>query len=281
MLYEYSTFQLKSSAIGQVYRMHVALPRYGVASGTRLPVAYVLDGDSIFGFAAGSMLFSGNDLLARDLSQAIIVGIGYDDPNQMGVLRVRDYTPGGAVDEWFAELYKNSPHGRTAEHGGADAFIEFIQDKLHPEVEKRYPVDGEKCALMGHSFGGLFSLYCFIKRIDLFDRYWIGSPGIIGQGRYLLRNLEEALGNGFGIPIRVFQTLGARERTGTINVAHGVEMYQEVAATYDSIDAIMNACNDPNLDYASHEFDDETHSSVIPAAFNRAYRYLMRTPEIT
>lgn len=277
MLYRYDTFDLQADGIDQTYTVHVAIPEYGVERGSTFPVVYILDADATFGFAASTMLYSSNDLLEPGISRAIVVGIGYKNPHQMGILRVRDMTPVDSIDEWFAQQYEHSPHKRVAEHGGADAFLSFIQDELHSEIERRYPTDGTTCALMGHSFGGLFALYAFIRQSNLFDRYWIGSPGIIGRGRYLFADLNEVLTEGLNRPIRVCMTLGERERTDLISGSPHVQMYQEVAASYDAINELYSRTSNDNLDYLSHEFRDETHSGVIASALNRAYRFLMRS----
>ena len=276
-MFGYETFDLKAKHIDQVFRMQVALPvAYEMDPEAQFPIVYVTDGDLSFGLAATCSMLTTTDLIEPGVSPAIIVGIGYDKPWQMGVLRVRDFTPENSVDDWFADAYIELA-GRRPESGGADAFIDFLVDELHPEVLSRYRIAGDTAALMGDSYGGLFTFYNLLRGTSLFDRLWLGSPGVLGCGRYLLDQLPERLAVGLNRPTRVYASLGELERTGSIGGALAEEIYQDIASSYAVIDAALSACDDPNLCYASKEFEGETHSSVVPAAFCRAYRFLMRS----
>ena len=129
---------------------------------------------------------------------------------------------------------------------------------------------------MGHSLGGLFAFYAFLKQLPLFDRYWLGSPGDLPRGRYLLDELARVLAGGIEKPTRVYLTLGELERDGSFDPVSSEGTVLEPAGDYEAIKAQFSACSDPNLRFGAKEFDDETHTSVIPAAFSRAYRFLMR-----
>ncbi|MDP6810388.1 MAG: alpha/beta hydrolase-fold protein [Pseudomonadales bacterium] len=275
-MFEYETFDLKAKHIDQVFRIQIAYPvTYNLDPEAQFPVMYVTDGDLSFGLGATCMMLGSMDLIEPGVSPAIIVGVGYDDPSQMSVLRVRDFTPENSVDDWFADSYIQMA-GRRAESGGADAFIDFMVNELHPEILSRCRVQGDTAALMGDSYGGLFTFYNLLKGTPLFDRLWLGSPGVLGCGHYLLDLLPERLEAGFEQPTRVFASLGELERTGSIGEAFPEEIYQDLAGSYAVIDKHLSACSDPNLRYEGKEFEGETHSSVVPAAFSRAYRFLMR-----
>jgi len=275
-MYGYATFDLKARHIDQVFRIQVATPvGYEADPDASYPLMYVTDGDLSFGLAATCMMLGSMDLIDPGVSPAIVVGIGYDTPLEMGVIRVRDLTPENSVDDWFAESYVQTA-GRRAESGGADAFIEFIVNELHPEILNRFRVAGDTAALMGDSYGGLFTFYNLLKGTPLFDRLWVGSPGVLGCGHYLLDQLPERLERGFEVPTRVYGSLGALERTGSIGGVLEQEIYQDLADSYAVIDAALSAYEGPNFVYASREFEGETHSSVVPAAFSQAYRFLMR-----
>ena len=275
-MYGYATFDLNAKHIDQVFRIQIATPvGYDADPGAEFPVMYVTDGDLCFGLAATCMMLGSMDLIDPGVSPAIIVGIGYDTPLEMEVLRVRDLTPENSVDDWFAESYKHTA-GRRAESGGAHAFIDFIVNELHPEICNRYRVAGDTAALMGDSYGGLFTFYNLLEGTPLFDRLWLGSPGVLGCGHYLLDQLPARLERGFEVPTRVYASVGELERTGSIGEVFREEIYQDLAGSYAVIDSALSAYEGPNFVYASHEFEAETHSSVIPAAFSRAYRFLMR-----
>jgi predicted alpha/beta superfamily hydrolase len=52
--------------------------------------------------------------------------------------------------------------------GGAAVFLDFIEKELVPHVEGRYPVTDFR-TLIGHSYGGLFTIYALSERPTLFN----------------------------------------------------------------------------------------------------------------
>jgi predicted alpha/beta superfamily hydrolase len=275
-VYATESFDLYCPVIGQRFRIHVALPDgYHEQTESAWPVAYVLDGNLMFHLAAMTSSICARDLIDGGVGPAIVVGIAYPDPAEFGLLRVRDFTPPGSVDDWFAEAYV-ALAGKRAESGGADDFLSFIMDALDDQIRRRYRVQGDSAAILGDSYGGLFTYYAMLRQAPLFDRYWIGSPGIFGAGRYLLDQLEERLARGFERETRIALTLGGEERLGSIGDALPEEIYQAIAASYDLIGAALDRFDGRNLDFRCREFDGETHVSVLAPALTYAWRFLMR-----
>jgi predicted alpha/beta superfamily hydrolase len=68
------TFRLRSAAIGQDFLIEVALPPGGVTAGTKLPVVFVLDGNSTFGIAAAGA--RGIQSGPFPMPPTLVVGIG-------------------------------------------------------------------------------------------------------------------------------------------------------------------------------------------------------------
>ena len=209
---QYDVFDMKAEHIDQVYRMQVALPMsYALDTSARFPVIYVTDADMIFGTASEIGFLAAQDSLDPNVAPAIIVGIGYDDPAMLGFNRTRDFTPEEVLDDWFIN-YQEQNLGIPVVTGGADAFLDFIENELHPEIRSRYRVEGDTAALMSNSMGGVFSYYAFLKNSALFDRYWIGSPAIFGRGTYLVDQLPERLEAGFDRPTYIYMSIGEYER---------------------------------------------------------------------
>ena len=275
---QYDAFEMQAKHIDQVYRIQVALPmNYALDMDTRFPVIYVTDADMVFGTASEIGFLAEQDSLAPNIAPAIIVGIGYDDPAMLGFNRTRDFTPEDVLDDWFID-YQEQSLGIPVVTGGADAFLDFIENELHPEIRSRYRVEGDTAALMSNSMGGVFGYYAFLKNSALFDRYWIGSPAIFGRGTYLVEQLPERLEAGFDRPTHIYMSLGEYERTRTANGLQG-DMFQQAAGSYTTINEQLSKIKDPNFSYESKEFEGETHNSVVPAAMSRAYRFLMRMQE--
>lgn len=275
-VYPTENFRLYSPEIDQVFHIDVALPAdYYKQPDKAWPVAYVLDGNLMFHLAGMTNSLCARDTLEPGVSASIVVGIGYPDPEELTILRVRDYTPPGSVDDWFADVYKHLS-GRKAESGGAPKFLDFIQEILHPEIHRRYQLEGDTAAIFGDSYGGLFTYYALLQKAPLFDRYWIGSPGIFGAAEPLLYELTPRLQDGFDRPTKIALTLGGTERNGSLNGTLPIEMYQIISNAYDRIISDLSHCDHKYLGFECKEFEGETHVTVLAPGLTWAWRYLMR-----
>ncbi|MEM0931003.1 MAG: alpha/beta hydrolase-fold protein [Bacteroidota bacterium] len=68
--------------------------------------------------------------------------------------------------------------------GGAHSFLEFISNELNPKIEKEFGNIQYK-VLVGHSFGGLFTLFTLKESPSLFDGYIAISPSVWWKDRYM------------------------------------------------------------------------------------------------
>ena len=152
-------FPITASDSGNPYQIYIALPEsYDEEKADAYPVIYLLDADWDFDRVA----LEAENQMIKNQDAPIIVGIGYPDEENK---RNRDYTPTNKVWE---------------DSGGADQFIDFIQNDLIPTIETRYNVRTTKDQrlIIGHSLGGLLGAYLFITRNDLFGNYLILSPSL-------------------------------------------------------------------------------------------------------
>ncbi len=111
--------------------------------------------------------------LAQDV---IVVGIG----NHMR--RDRDYTPYRGL---------STPEG----HGGAANFYNFLVFELLPYIDANYHTDATNRTLIGHAYGGLFTLFAlFSEEPDQrhFRTFIASSPSIQFAPR-LLAEMEAAM----------------------------------------------------------------------------------------
>ena len=67
----------------------------------------------------------------------------------------------------------------SANSGGGENFMKFIETEVMPMVEKNYRTQPFKI-FAGHSLGGLTVIYSFVSRPDLFNAYIAASPVFIG-----------------------------------------------------------------------------------------------------
>lgn len=171
-----TSFDMRSRA-GQNYRIWVSWPQGQMPAGG-WPVLYLLDGDVYFPIAT---------LIAQNLAgnpdnsgveEGIIVGIGYPDESRRDI----DYTPATPPTPAGANPYLYPAY----ETGGAEAFLNFIEQELKPRIERDWRIDRNQQTLSGHAFGGLFTLYAFFTRPQSFNTYVASSPSIWFRGRHIL-----------------------------------------------------------------------------------------------
>ncbi len=119
------------------------------------PVLYLLDGEWNFHYTTGlvrQMISSG------DIPPILVVGV-------VNTNRSRDLTPAG-------------PNGATqARFGGAETFLRFLKEELHPFLNARYDLQAFNM-LAGHSFGGLFTIYSMMEHPTFVQGYIALSPSL-------------------------------------------------------------------------------------------------------
>lgn len=208
-----------------------------------MPLLIVLDGEWTFTKVAVIV----DHLVSNGrLPPMIVAGIVNTD-------RGRDFTP--AFD------------GGEFASGPADRFLSFIADELIPRLAAEYPI-GKYHILAGHSNGGMFSLYAFIRRPDIFQANLALSPSFGLDDRFVAL-LARAIARPSATPRFVFLGAGGDEEAdiavGTMRLAKTFEMG-------------VNA----NLDYRSEIFPGETHGSVGMRAYYRGLELLAETdPHLT
>jgi predicted alpha/beta superfamily hydrolase len=256
---------LYSDAIGQAFAVDVALPF--LPSSDHMPVVYVTDGGTMFPLVANAARLL---QLGTELPPMLIVGIGYTGhpPAEVMALRARELTP--TVDEDFVAEAAEGPFPQSTEipPGGADTFLDFIEDEVKPFIRANYPVSDDE-TLVGDSLGGLFTLYALFNRTGDYDRYLAGSPSIWWDGEVLFTHEAAYAAAHDDLDVDLFLSVGALEEgqdpdTGDSRmVSNTVEMGR-----------LLKSRGYPSLRLSEHIFEGETHVSVIPATFSRGLRAL-------
>ena len=149
--------------------------------------------------------------------------------------------------------------GNEFASGSSDRFLSFISDELIPQLAAEYPI-GKYRILAGHSNGGMFSLYAFIRRPDLFQANIALSPSYGLDDRFVAL-LGRAIAAHTSFPRFVFLGAGGDEEA---DIAVGAMRF---AKTFEGS---PNA----NLEYHYEIFPGETHGSVGLRAYYRALEVL-------
>lgn len=159
---------LTSGKIGQKYDLLVSLPPGYADSRQAYPVLYVLDG---WHFPLMAFLQDNNENSGR-MRPVIIVNVSQGMGPEVKDRRARDFTP------------TRSSHEPAS--GGAAAFLDFLEHEIIPFVDRTYRTQPGDRGLLGHSYGGLFAIYCMEQRPGLFQRIVAASPSLGWDDRMLL-----------------------------------------------------------------------------------------------
>ena len=146
--------EIESSVLDETRTLWIYTPPAYDSSNAQFPVLYLLDGDVHFRHATGLLDFLSYNLRAPQL---IVVGI-------LNTSRTRDFT-------------SPSVSGRTSRSGtgGAHRFLRFLSDEVKPYVEREYRTAAFSI-LVGHSYGGLFTVHTLVRSPEAFDAHIAISP---------------------------------------------------------------------------------------------------------
>lgn len=177
------TVNINSQILGEERPVIVYLPEGYHQSKNKYPVLYLLDGGGHFHHATGIIQF-----LSRNgrMPQAIVVAIPNTD-------RRRDFTP-STVKEM-----QNS--------GGADNFLNFMQNELIPFVEGNYRTQPYRI-LFGHSLTGMFSIYTLSARPDLFNAYIAASPYLMYDDEIVIEKVKDSFTKNAALNKSLYMTIG-------------------------------------------------------------------------
>lgn len=161
------------SPAGETYRIMVAWPETAPPPGG-WPVLYVLDGEDNFAIAALTARRMARAWARSGVGEGIVVGIAAGPLAR----RARDYTP--ATPGWTTPADRPASGLAT---GGAEAFLDMIEEHVQPLVRRHWRVDSSRETLLGHSFGGLLALHAALTRPAMFDGVVAVSPSLwFGDG---------------------------------------------------------------------------------------------------
>jgi predicted alpha/beta superfamily hydrolase len=264
------------SKTGRRYQISIARPKAPAPAGG-YPVFYVLDPSTAFATLAETV--RNHETV---FGPVVVVGVGYESASEVAN-RAYDLTPRTDVAK-LPELHRNlGPHV----FGGQDAFLDFIEDELKPEVERSFSIDRHRQALFGHSLGGIFVLHALFTRPNSFDAYIAGSPSIWWNARSILDEVGpfETAQARDGMARHLLIAVGGLEAETTVEDRRYAALFKEdleqvkafglEAAMVGNARALadrLKPLSAKGLDLSYAQFPDETHNSVIPAYLSRGAR---------
>ena len=188
-LYNSTEEEIYSELIADSFHVFVSIPDDYYSNEKKYPVLYVLDGDVAFGMASSIARYL---QIGDNIPELIIVGIGYGGLDKAaGEKRRRDYRP--------------------TPTGGAENFLNFLNEQLIPYIDSKYRTIPDDRIVNGYSIGGLFALYTLFSKPETFNRYIIGSPSLTWDN-YSIYNYEENSPDKIGeMKLSVFISVGSEE----------------------------------------------------------------------
>ena len=166
---------LYSEVLNESRNIYIQLPAdYTPEKNQKYPVAFILDGEVFLPTVNDVQNYYSGGFTP----EMVLVGIS-NEKN-----RVRDLTT-SSITTKYGMPFKE-------ENGEAVNFLKFIKTELIPFIENKYPVTNYR-TLIGHSYGGLFTIFTLVHQSDLFSNYLAIDPSLDWDDQKLLKEAQEIL----------------------------------------------------------------------------------------
>lgn len=164
-----------SDVLKESREIYIQIPSsYNAEKKQRYPVVFVLDGEIFFPTVSDVQNYYSGGFTP----EMVLVGIS-NSKN-----RIRDLTTSTVTTNYGMPF--------NEKNGEADNFIKFIENELIPFIENKYPVTDFR-TLIGHSYGGLFTIYTLINHPHLFANYLTIDPSLDWDNQELLKKAQGVL----------------------------------------------------------------------------------------
>jgi predicted alpha/beta superfamily hydrolase len=240
---------LTSKETDATYKILIYLPVSYPETQRKYPIMIITDAFWAMGIVQNT--FDMMTFWTHEIPEVIVVGIAYPYSSllDMSRNRHRDLLP------TYVEGYNPS--------GSADRFINFIKKELIPYVENNYRVDTTDKCFTGHSYGGLLGSHILLEQPHLFNRYIIGSPSYWWDNKEITKRLSTKSYLATDSIKAVYTFIGGKESQSMIN-------------NWKEFDSILIKKLNKNIKFHDQIFQDETHMSVVPAAFSTAIKFVYK-----
>lgn len=240
-------FTLSSNALQEERAYWVHLPdNYEQDVTQSFPVIYLLDGEAFFYSLVGiNKAFSSGR--RKDIPPFIIVGILSTD-------RTRDFTPTASAAGRDGKIVA----GATPKGGGSKVFSRFLTEELRTVIDGTFRTSG-KNILIGHSFGGLFTLDTFLNRTELFDTYLALDPSFWWDQGKVSKEAGELVKKKDFTGKNLYIGIASKPRPDRVNI--------HLSESETLLSEVLPQAK--GLRFLKKSFPDETHGTVgIPGIYD-------------
>ena len=164
---------LFSKVLNESRKIYIQLPAgFSPEDAQKYPVVYILDGEKFLPTVNEVQNYYSGGFTP----EMVLVGIS-NEKN-----RVRDLTTSTITTKYGRPL--------TGKNGEAENLRKFIQQELIPFIENKYPVTTYR-TLIGHSYGGLFTISTLLHQPELFANYLAIDPSLDWDDQKLVKEAPE------------------------------------------------------------------------------------------
>ena len=181
-----------------------------------------------------------DSLLNPKFSNTIFVGIGHK--GDFHVLRRRDFT--------VPEIIGKDTFGLSNNFGQIDRFYLFMKYELIPYLNNNYNINNSENSLLGHSFGGLFTIYALFKNDSIFKHYFALSPSL-WVSNYSIYNFNK-LDTNFDVNKNLLVAAGS------------LELLNKIKSGADQFELYLKNMKYKSLQFEYKIYKGETHNSEVP-----------------
>ena len=249
---------LNSIHTGENYLAQILLPN-DYSESASYPIVYLLDGHFHFSELGEDLVRMIRD---EEIPPVIVVGIAYADyPFKGKASNLDNLSTIYDIRRTDLLFPKDTLDDGEEIGGGAREFYRFIREELAPAVETAYSVDTTERTLMGHSYGGYFTLYQMMNYVE--DPFFVNlaalSP-VLWYGNDNLFKMEEAIhDSATAMPFDLYLGVGNME---------GVYFN----ATFDEFVERLDAHQIPGLTYFGERYTG-SHTFSAGDGFTKALKY--------
>lgn len=264
---------LHATKLQRDYELMVSLPK-GYAQGTqKYPVVFVTDAGYCFPLLTGiERHISGH---STEMSEFIVVGLGYAKGDTPMYSRRRDYTPTphgetGAVSDM---------PGRPPVFGEVEPYRQFVRDEVFPFIASHYRADMSRKVVVGQSYGALFATHALLVEPTMFEVYLIGSPSLWFDRHVMLQRERDYAASHHDMKAQVFLGVGGFEhpKPGSHNPRY--DKSADMVGDMQAFAAALRSRHYPSLQLQSRVYDGEDHLTLPPTFFTHGLMWSLGTPE--
>ncbi len=240
---------LYSNVLQESREIYIQLPEsFDSESDTKYPVVYILDGDVMLNALHTVHSYYNGGFMP----EMILIGISNSEN------RTRDLTT--------SELSERRGQAYHQENGAAEKFALFIESELIPFIENQYPVTNYR-TLIGHSYGGLFTVNMLLKHTDVFENYLAIDPSMDWDEQKLLQESKEILSQNSFVGKSLFVSLGGQLHMADTDITIDNVMKDTTELTLFSrsnieLSEIAKANKDNGLNFYWKFYPNDLHGTI-------------------